>query len=353
MRNLILSALILASAFQTALGQTYTSGDYQYTVSNNQVTIYNYAGSGGAVSIPSRINSYPVVSIGSYAFAGSALTSVIIPNSVTSIRYGAFASCSSLASVNIPNSVTSIEEGAFGYCPSLTSVTIPNSVTSIGNQVFDNCHSLASITIPNSVTSIGRSAFYNCHSLASITIPNSVTSIGSSAFSNCQSLTSITIPNSVTSIGNEAFLYCTTLSSVYLPVRFEATYQNFGLTSAQVILYDETNPASIYLAGQQSVINNPSAHNLYTATQYTANFNAGKDSILNSPNSNGLYTTSQIQYMTVGSLFLTRQASGDFVLNCDLEQSTDLQNWTTYQSFAFPLTGFPSDKAFVRFKAKE
>jgi hypothetical protein len=180
-----------------------------------------------------------------------------------------------------------------------------------------------------------------------------VTSIGAGAFYGCSGLTgTLTIPNSVKSIGDGAFGGCTGLGTVILPTRFANPYVSFGLTAAQVSFDGETTDV-VYLRGQQSVINNPSAHNLYTATQYTANFNAGKDSILNSPNSNGLYTTSQIQYMTVGSLFLTRQASGDFVLNCDLEQSTDLQNWTTYQSFAFPLTGFPSDKAFVRFKAKE
>ena len=105
--------------------------------------------------------------------------------------------------------------------------------------------------------------------------------------------------------------------------------------------------------GQQSVISNPSAHNLYTAAQYTANYNAGKDSILNRPNSNGLYTTSQIQNMAVGDLVLTRQVSGGFVLNYDIEQSTDLQTWTPYQALSLPLTGLPADKAFVRIKAKQ
>ena len=81
-----------------------------------------------------------------------------------------------------------IADYAFGYCSSLTSVTLPNSVTSIGSSVFYNCSKLTSITIPNSITSIGSSAFCFCFDLTSITIPNSVTSIGSSAFSWCESL---------------------------------------------------------------------------------------------------------------------------------------------------------------------
>ena len=62
----------------------------------------------------------------------------------------------------IPNSVTTIREGAFCNCKSLISINIPNSVTTIGEGAFSNCKSLISINIPNSVTTIGDSAFYNC-----------------------------------------------------------------------------------------------------------------------------------------------------------------------------------------------
>ena len=86
----------------------------------------------------------------------------IIPNSVTSIGYGAFRSCQSLQSVTIPNSVTKIGDEAFSGCESLQSITIPNSVTSIGDRVFSSCESLESVTIPNSVTNIGDEAFSGC-----------------------------------------------------------------------------------------------------------------------------------------------------------------------------------------------
>ena len=107
-----------------------------------------------------------------------------------------------------------IAGGAFSGCSSLTSITIPNSVTSIGGWAFYKCSSLTSVIIPNSVTSIGYSAFKSCSSLTSVTIGNSVTSIGEETFRYCSSLTSITIPNSVTSIGNYAFSYCRSLTSV-------------------------------------------------------------------------------------------------------------------------------------------
>ena len=137
---------------------------------------------------------------------------VSLPEGLTNI-FG-FSDCSNITSIDIPNSVTSIGEDAFNGCSGLTSVTIPNSVTSIGNSAFFWCSSLTSVTIPNSVTSIGVGAFSGCSSLTSVTIPNSVTSIGGYAFYYCGGLTSVTIPNSVTSIGSGAFAYCSSLEQI-------------------------------------------------------------------------------------------------------------------------------------------
>ena len=176
------------------------------------------------------------------------MTSVTIPNSVTTIGEYAFCSCIGLTSVHItdiaawckisfgsnplenachlflngeeikdlviPNSVTAIGDHAFNFCTGLTSVTIPNSVTSIGEAAFYGCTDLTSVTIPNSVTTIGDGAFNRCYGLTSVTIPNSVTSIGEAAFSGCTGLTSVTIPNSVTTIEAYAFSYSTGLTSV-------------------------------------------------------------------------------------------------------------------------------------------
>jgi hypothetical protein len=138
---------------------------------------------------------------------GKAETTFDIPNSVTSIGYGAFEDCTNLTNVTIPNSITSIGSVAFRGCKNLTSITIPNSITNMGLGAFEDCISLTSVTIPDSVTSINNQTFWNCTSLASITIPNSITSIGEYAFDGCTSLTSVTIPSSVTSIGNKAFGY--------------------------------------------------------------------------------------------------------------------------------------------------
>ena len=261
MRNLIFSALILASAFQTALGQI-VEGQWTYIVENGGATITASTASGD-VTIPSMLGGYAVKKVGKYfpsifGYSNPSITSIVIPNSVTSIGLGAFLDCTGLTSIIIPNSVTSIGELAFSNCTNLTSVTIPNSVTSIGVQAFSHtaltsitipnsvtsigdyafasCGGLTgTLTIPNSVTSIGMAAFQGCTSLASIIIPNSVTSIGSSAFGTCTSLTSVTIPNSVTSIGDYAFVNCTSLTGVTIPNSVTSisngAFSNTSLTS--------------------------------------------------------------------------------------------------------------------------
>ena len=89
--------------------------------------------------------------IGDYAFSGSGLTSVTIPDSVISIGELAFYDCSGLTSVTIPDSVTSIGEYAFYDCSGLTSVTIGNSVTSIGDRAFFNCSGLKNITYTGTI----------------------------------------------------------------------------------------------------------------------------------------------------------------------------------------------------------
>ena len=140
----------------------------------------------------------------------------VYQNSILKVEIGAgvrigvraFCNCCSLSSITIPDSVTTIGRYAFYKCYSLSSITIPDGVPSIGDRAFWDCHSLSSITIPDSVTYIDKIAFTYCCSLSSITIPDGVTSIAEYAFYNCHSLSSITIPDGVTSIGSYAFYNC-------------------------------------------------------------------------------------------------------------------------------------------------
>ncbi len=218
----------------------------------------------------------------------SGCKSSVIPKdgSVTRIAGEAFLYCRNLTSITIPDCITSIDDYAFKDCNALTiyceaeeqpsgwsnywnsyrpvvwdcknnnkdengyeyavidgisyslkdgiamvimqptNITVANiptkityknneySVTGIEDKAFYYCDNLTSINIPDSVTSVGESAFKGCRSLTNIIIPDSVKSIDSYAFVDCSNLTSVTIGNGVTSIDSFAFSYCSSLTSI-------------------------------------------------------------------------------------------------------------------------------------------
>ena len=112
----LLTALFITSAHQTLSGES--SGDWTYSVSDNQATITGYSGAGGAVEIPAVVNEISVVKVGNgwppiFGSGNTTVTSVTIPDSVTSIGSDAFYNCTNVASITIGNSVTSIGDYAF------------------------------------------------------------------------------------------------------------------------------------------------------------------------------------------------------------------------------------------------
>lgn len=174
----------------------------------------------GQSSMTSILLPNSMSTIGDYAFwACRSLESITVPhNSVTSIGEGIFGECSNLKSVIIGNGVKAISKDAFWYCINLESVEIGSSVESIGEGAFSCCEKLQSITIPNSVTTIGSGAFDGCISLTDITWGSSVTDIGSYAFSGCYRLSSVIIPRTIKSIGSGAFNLCSVLTSVTVDI---------------------------------------------------------------------------------------------------------------------------------------
>ncbi len=224
---------------------------FEYTINNGEVTITGYVGADTDVVIPSRIEGYPVTTIGEYAFSSLGdITSVVIPYSVRAIGNYAFYRCESIESILIVNGVRSIGKYAFAYCVSVASVTIPESVTSIGTNAFAYGFALDSITvdadnayyssdeqgvlfnknkttliqypggksgdyiIPESTTTIGEYAFYRCENLSSIVMPEGVETIGLYAFSYCYGLTTVTIPDKVVTINEGAFYGCANLGEI-------------------------------------------------------------------------------------------------------------------------------------------
>jgi hypothetical protein len=159
----------------------------ELTEDSKGVVINKYVGSGGTVIIPETIQGLPVREI-SEAFDGNdALSSVTIPDSVTTIGARAFSGCSRLTSVTIPDSVTKIGWYAFSGS-GLTSVIIPDSVRVIEDRAFYDCSSLSSIAIPDSVTEMGMFTFGDCSSLETVTVSKAGRDWGFSAFDNCPKL---------------------------------------------------------------------------------------------------------------------------------------------------------------------
>lgn len=136
-----------------------------------------------------------------------ALSSIKIPDTVTTIETGAFSGCKSLTTIAIPEKVTSIEGSVFNDCENLTSVEGFDKlkISSIGSYTFCGCKNLSSITLPNTVKKIDTYAFWQCYALSTITIPENVTSIGFHAFDTCSGLATVVLPKNVPSIGEGAF----------------------------------------------------------------------------------------------------------------------------------------------------
>ena len=183
----------------------------------------NYNEYNGALYLGNTNNPYLVLS----KTNSTKIKSLDISRKCNVIQGGAFMLCSSLTSVNIPDGVTSIGKIAFDGCSSLTSVTIPDSVTSIGDYAFAGCESLTNIDVnANNVNykSIDGDLYSKDGKTliqyavgktdTAFTIPDGVTNIGGWAFNYCSLITSITIPNSVTGIGDYAFFKCLSLSNI-------------------------------------------------------------------------------------------------------------------------------------------
>ena len=264
---------------------------YVFDTPKEEATITDADNTSGNLNIPSYVVyegvDYDVVAVHEYAFLNcSDMTSVNIPNSVTTIGDGAFEGCSGLTSLSIGKKTKSIGQNAFKGCSGLNSITVAS-----GNTVYDSrndCNAIIetasgklilgcnTTVIPDGVTSIEEYAFYNYSGLTSVTIPNSVTSIGSYAFNGCSGLTSVhisdleawcnisfgnqysnplyqthhlnlngtevkdlAIPTSVNAIGNYAFYGCSGLTSVNIPesvtsIGDQAFYGCTGLSSVSI-----------------------------------------------------------------------------------------------------------------------
>ena len=168
-----------------------------------------------------------IKAIPDYLFAGAtALETIAIPDTVTSVGSDSFSECSALKNVTIPDSVTNIKNGAFNECISLETITLPESIKTLGDYAFDGCTLLSAIKFPSLLTEIGRRMCNGCTSLVTVEMGDKITSIGDNAFQNCTSLKNITLSPETEYINSNAFSNCDSLESIVIPDKVTAIYSS-------------------------------------------------------------------------------------------------------------------------------
>ena len=256
---------------------------------------WRYAKEGAIVTIEDGVTV-----IGSNAFNRSTkVGKIIIPSSVTEIRYAAFSNMTQITKhtrtvtdeenvITIPDTVTTLGNSLFSGCSNLETYEVPKAmidakkindytyqgtkissleyipeeIETIGQYAFSNCSNITEISLPSNIKTISYAAFRNCTAVTKVTIPGTVKNIPSNAFDqntnlveltiqegvktigyeafiNCSKIEEIKLPNSITSIGKWSFQYCTGLKRVELPCDItEYQYKAFsGCTNIEKVTY--------------------------------------------------------------------------------------------------------------------
>ena len=234
----------------------------------------------GQINIPYECNGKPVTVIDYCAFKGcTALTTVSIPSSVTTIVRDAFENCGGLTRIFIPDSVKEIGVGAFYGCSKLINITIPNSVTKLG-RCLGRCTSLESLTLPYLSGKLGsyfgdyeysgnenvpqslktvrisggiidNDAFRDCTGINKVYLGSGVTQIHTNAFQNCTELTEVSFSEGLKIIYDSAFEGCTKLEKLTnVPNSLEEicgyVFKDCVSLNSITLGYAESNLKSVY-----------------------------------------------------------------------------------------------------------
>ncbi len=155
-----------------------------------------------------------VAYIGSYAFnTCSMFAPTVLSDALQTLGSNAFAG-TAITEIAVPQTITALENNVFSSCKQLQKVTLSPTLRTIGSSTFENCTALSEMVVPEAVTSIGNNAFSGCSALSSITMPETLTKIGSYAFSGCSALTELTIPSSVEDFSYSTLQNCSGLLAV-------------------------------------------------------------------------------------------------------------------------------------------
>jgi len=164
--------------------------------------------------------------------------------SVEIIESTAFAQCTALTSIILPDTLTEIDNGAFSDA-GLTTIDIHEGVTRIGMSAFSGTK-LTDIVLPDGLLELGNGVFFWCENLKSAYLPDSITKVGMNLFTNCTALETANIPRNLTYVPESMFSGCSSLKSIEIPDGITAMYMNdFEGTALTTV----TIPASVTLMG--------------------------------------------------------------------------------------------------------
>ncbi len=234
-----------------------------------------------------------ITEIRDYAFANSVVTSIEIPEGVTSIGDNAFASCNFLENISLPSSLRTIGSTVFYKLPLLESLTIPEGVVSLGDRCINTCEALVNLSVPSSLESLGQNALYGLSAtlnedsvgggsyygnesnpyvvfiqpvdsaltsinvvdgcrllndssfstvkstITNVTLPESLVFIGKQVFASCSALTSVNMPEGLNYLGSHCFQGCSSLKSIDLTCNIETidTYTFNNCTSLSTVIF--------------------------------------------------------------------------------------------------------------------
>ena len=213
--SLLLALILMVGMIPFSARAATLDNGLEYEVFDTYVAITDYNGYAEKLTIPARIEGFPVTVIGENAFSFcDTLREVILPEGIVRIEDDAFFWCENLTTISLPETLSVIDPYAFYHCINLTNIDLPGNLTVIDDWAFAECSSLLQIEIPDSVTYIGAYAFTSCTELLRVRLSNRAASIGEHAFADCDSLTNIAIPASVREIGPNAFAHCNSLLEI-------------------------------------------------------------------------------------------------------------------------------------------
>ena len=264
----VLCAMLVGVVARAAT--TFTVDGLTYTVTDaTELTVSVSSGSSasGAVTIPSTVTNggttYTVTAIDGDAFYyNTAITSLVLPSTVTSVGEYAFGDCEALASITLAEGLTLIDDYGFSGT-AITELTTPASLVTIGANAFSQCTSLTTVTFAEGLTTLESQAFIKCKALTSVTLPEGVTSIGASCFETCTALASLSLPSTLTSLGSSAFYECTALTEVDLTPCTSLTAIPTYLFSECSALAKVSLPATISSCGNYAFTSNTVLANVY------------------------------------------------------------------------------------------